>query len=203
MQSSWEDGLTFEEAKKARKILAPKYPILDLFKRHSREVVPTGGGTWSHKCICINQEHKQGNERSPSCNFNEETQEFHCFGCQWFGDVFDVMAKLANRSVLGLLEELVGKGGVDLEGSMPVAIPKLDLARINQKLSVMLREHLDLFKNTDCYEEEFVWTEGEFRKIDERMAWLEPTDVQKAKVLFDGICMDLERRKNSKIEECL
>lgn len=202
MEISWEDGLTREESDRARKLLAPKFSILELFKRYSREVVPTGGGTWTHKCVCINQEHKQGNERSPSCSFNEDEQTFFCFGCRWGGDVFDVMAKLQNRATDQLIEELVKKNGVDVDQDLPPLRPKLDLARINQKMSVMLREHLDLFRNTDCYEEEMVWVDGMFRKIDERLAWLEATDVEEARALYEGICMNLERRKLSSIQEC-
>lgn len=200
---SWDAGLSFEEAQRARKLLAPKYPILELFKRYSRSVEPTGGGTWSHKCVCINQEHKQGNERTASCRFNDETQEFYCFGCGWSGDVFDVMAKMANKDTIVLLEDLIGQEGLNLDEALPAAIPKLDLARINQKMSVMLRDYLEFFRGTDCYNEEAVWTEGEFRKIDERLAWLEPTDVGKIKALWEGVVMDIERRKGGRLEECL
>ena len=201
---SWESEPSYEQMAASRKILATKFSILDLFVKHSREVFPTGGGTWSHKCICPHPDHKQGQERSPSCYFSESERNFSCFGCEWYGDVFDLLGLMTGVSAETLVKEAAGEAGLNLSSlSLPPPVPKMDLNRINQRLSTMLRDHLQMFRETPCYADETAWTDRIFRDIDDRLERLEPTDVGPIRQLYEGTCMSLERRKNDRAGECL
>ena len=203
MSENVEWDLSSKEQAALRQALSSKISMVELFGKHSRSIESIASTTWTHKCICPNPNHKGGDERTPSCCFSEASKEFYCFGCQQKGDAFDLMAMMSNKPANQIAEEWGAKENVDvsqLEAKQVVS--QTDVIRIIHKLSIILRDYLVFFIDTPCYNEETIWVDHEFRKIDDRFAKIDKYDSATARQVYAQVLMDLERRKTQRITEC-
>ena len=80
----------------------PEFTLL--FERDGHTPHRSGGG-WFVACPFHD-------ERSPSCNINNERQKFHCYGCGASGDPFDYWQKSRDLSFQDALEQLASIAGV-------------------------------------------------------------------------------------------
>lgn len=187
----------------ARKLLLANVSLTELFKKYSRSVEPRGGGTWTHKCVCPNPEHKGGNERTASCNFSEETKQFYCFGCGIRGDGFDLIALMTKQPADRLVEEAIVREKLATDGLIGVQRVSLaDFIRFSHKLSITMRDYLKAFRDKPCYDEEAAWVDQAFKRVDERFAKIDKTKIEAVKRVYDQVMVDLERRKSSR-EVCV
>ena len=82
--------------------------IVDLVSSY-QSVINKGGKSWI-KCPF----HSAGQERTPSCILNEDTNNYHCFGCGESGSIFDFVMKIDNRTFTEAAEYLAEKANVTL-----------------------------------------------------------------------------------------
>lgn len=71
-------------------------------------------------------------ESTPSCQVDDRTGKFHCFGCGAGGDIFDYWQRATSLSFQDTLEQLAGMAGIAPETeysprkAAPVAKPKIE-----------------------------------------------------------------------------
>lgn len=67
-----------------------------------------GSGKFTHKCACPNPEHKSGKERSASFYFNKDNGQFFCYGCNIYGNSFDLLKLLGEDPEAAFKKALEG-----------------------------------------------------------------------------------------------
>jgi DNA primase len=190
--NSW---LTTDEMKEVRKQLAKTVNFENIAKRHTTRMEAVSSATWTHKCIC--PFHKNGNERTPSLCISDKEKIFFCYGCSVRGDVFDFIGMIrgAPGETVALRYKESKNISIDIS-DLEVAKPKVNIYEISLQLSVSIREYVSSFKNTEKYNEEILWTDGMFKRIDERFMKLSDECGDDARNFYMQIMLELERRKN-------
>lgn len=189
-------GLTNEEFVAVKKKLGERISFESIFNKKS-SAQPLYSSSWTHRGCCPNPNHKQGNERSASFYFNEKSKEFHCFGCQWNGDVFDFLSIFMATPAKILVEDLINKQNLNLEkilGAAPSA-RKADNFEIKHELGLTLRDFLVSKTDTASYEDHKKWVDSIFKRIDDRFVGLGSEDTVGAQNFSNQILLELDRRK--------
>lgn len=68
-------------------------------------------------------------EKTPSFSVDANRQNYHCFGCQLHGDVFDFVARIEGIDFRGALRLLADRAGIPLRRSPLTSVEKRDFAR--------------------------------------------------------------------------
>lgn len=189
--------LSGEELRALRESLARQMSMVKVIDRFSKQIEEVGAGNFTHKCICPNPEHKQGNERTPSFYFSEETKQFVCWGCGINGDLFDFLELMLKRPADQLAQNYAKKKQVDVEECLKYATaePMIDIGELSYRLGIQLRDHLAAFKGKDEYEAERIWVDNVFLRIDDRFSKLDRREIEQAQQFVSQIEMELERRR--------
>lgn len=189
--------LSSEELIALRQSLSQKMSMAKVIGKFSKYMEEVGASSFTHKCICPNPDHKQGNERTPSFYFSEQDKTFVCWGCQIRGDVFDFLEIMLGRGADQLAQDYAQQQNLSLEDcfSSISSEPRFDIGDLSHRLGLSLRDHLLSFKDKGKYEEEKDWVDTMFRRIDDRFDCLESKDYQQAQHFFMQVQIELERRK--------
>lgn len=184
-----------EEFDALRKHIASKINMVDIISNISKRVEQTSGGLFTHKCICPNPAHKQGNEKTPSFHFSDANKTFTCWGCQKFGDIFNVLSWHLGSPIDVIVNNYASEMKINsLSFDLPKVKPRADTGMINIKLSSIIREFLQKSANKPSYESLKIWADGLFRRIDERLlsATIEP---DQAASFYNHILMEIQRKE--------
>lgn len=149
-----------------------------------------GSGKFTHKCSCPNPAHKGGAEKTPSFYFSEETGQFFCFGCQAYGDSFDLITLLGGSAEAALKAAM--EGG-------PIEVP--DLPAVHKvieagaaKITKKSREKLRSYIGTKDEKEALSWFEKFFIRLDNMLVEMEKETPEQIAGRFLQLNMELGRR---------
>lgn len=200
---SWP--LSIEELQQIKSYLYPKIDFAEIMKKYSKRVEEVFSSSFTHKCICPNPAHKMGNERTPSFYFSEEEKTFVCYGCNIYGDVFDIISLIEGMPWHESVRYFANRHNIDpsnvslkLNGQTKEPIGHYAY-RINLALSVELRDFLCYVKNKypDHYEQERQWVDSKFNEMDSRFSKLISESRENVRAFQGQVLIDLSRRKQS------
>jgi len=197
--SKWP--LSQEQLKIAKKALLPKISFASIIGKYSIEVEEIGASTFSHRCICPNLNHKNGQEKNPSCYFSEEESNFRCFTCGIGGDVFDLVALMEGMPWHKVVMSFLDKEDIDISSLLLNNTPQEKesflqfIFNLNLKLSIQLRDFLKSLENTENYNDAKKWVDQVFRRIDQKLDKLQKGNRKSAKEFELQIGLELERKK--------
>jgi hypothetical protein len=193
--------LSIEELQAAKAVLYDQLSFAEVAAKYSARVEETYSSSFTHKCICPNPRHKNGNERTPSFNFSERDKGFVCFGCGIHGDMFDLIALLEGmpwyQAVRMFLEkESIDLEGIDLDSFKDRVIYQHDyFYDANLHLGTKLRDYLNELQGSPLYEQDANWVDAMFRRIDNRFSKLPDKDFEQAHAFQSQILMEIDRRR--------
>ena len=189
--------MSLEDLQAAAKVAASKLSFVELANKYCKRVESVYSATFTHKCICPNPFHKNGNEKSPSFNFSEKDKFFYCFSCQISGDIFDFITLVEGVPWHDSVMQVIESGAIDL-GELGNPTPSIDiynyLFHLNLDISNEIRDYLALLKDSDKYQEECAWADSVFKRVDETFAKLTDAPPDQAKAFQTQILMELSRR---------
>ena len=197
--SSWP--LSQDELKASKHLIIPHLSFQKVAHKYSKQIEFIGTSNFTHRCICPSSKHKNGNERTPSFYFSEETKSFRCFGCSLNGDIFDLIALMEGMPWYEVVNAFLKTNGIDARAA-GLDFTNVNIASfanyfedINLKLSVSLRDHLLECESTSYYENEKEWVDLIFKRVDSRLSKIRSGDKEALKTLEFHIFTEIERRK--------
>ncbi len=149
-----------------------------------------GSGKFTHKCPCPNPEHKGGGEKTASFYFSRETGQFFCFGCQAYGDAFDLIQMLGGNSNQAMQAAMDGG---------PVVISDLpDVQKVieagSMKLIKKCRETLQAKFGTKDFVEANLWFARFYERLDGFVVEMESETPEQIGGRFLQLNMELTRK---------
>lgn len=193
-----------EELQSAKLVLYEKLKFADVMGKFSDRIEETYSASFSHKCTCPNPKHKNGRERTPSFYFSESQKNFVCFGCNLFGDMFDIIALMEgmpwyNAVRIFLEKEKIDLNEINLESFKGAgAYNNNYVYECNLKLGVELRDYLSSLTGTP-YDIEKKWVDSIFKRMDDRFEKLGDEDASQARAFKAQILLELDRHKKGVI----
>jgi hypothetical protein len=186
--------LTTDENKELRRQLAKSLSFEAVASKHCSRIEPVSSATWTHKCTC--PFHKGGNERTPSLHISDTEKTFFCYGCSARGDIFDFIGMIRGSpgDVIAMKYKESKNIILDIPGTAN-AKPKTDIYEIGLQLSVAIREYIKSKVGEPSYEDDILWADSIFKRIDERFSKLTSDNPEHARNFSMQIMMELERRK--------
>jgi hypothetical protein len=156
----------------------------------ARKTLQSGSGKFTHKCSCPSPAHKGGGEKTASFYFSRATGQFFCFGCNIYGNAFDLIAMLGGSSETAL-ESAIQQG--------PIAIPDTpNMQRLigdhSRKLIKKCRQKLTASYGTRSWEEDFKWMQSFYEKLDKILPDMESESAEQVHGRFLQFNMELNRR---------
>ena len=133
---------THEEMAILREELSKKLSLVQTVTKFTDTVEEVSSGRFSHRCICPNPGHKNGQERTPSFFMSEDEDFFRCWGCGFHGDVFDLLERMKGVPADVLAVNFAKKHDlnlVELLGNKTLKVsPKREIRKLNLKISLFL-----------------------------------------------------------------
>lgn len=158
--------------------------IVDEFSINTEEAF---SDSFDLRCRCPSPEHKQGNERTPSCYINLDENSFYCFGCNKGTNVIDFYMLCTGLTFVEALKEL--KKRVDLgKVSASTSIPKEDNLKYIMEISKLFRDTMK--KNSD----DLKWINSIMKRTDLYLEDINRYDVKKVKRLFEKLDKKIKER---------
>lgn len=194
--------LSQDELKSARAVALESTSFLQVALQYALKIEETQSTAFTHRCTCPNNRHKNGQERTPSFYFSEHEKRFMCFGCSISGDVFDFIALMDGLPWYEALRDFLKNNNVVLDS---VAINSAiahnfkafayNLFETNLKISSELREHLKAHRDQPSYNDERVWVEMMFKKLDSHLNSLTVDGGESLVEIRMQIEMEMARRQ--------
>lgn len=187
--------LTTEESKSVRRHLAMTLSFESIAKKHCNRVEQISSATWTHKCTC--PFHKNGHERTPSLHISDSEKTFFCYGCSAHGDVFDFIGMIRGSPGDTVAAKYKEHKNISIDHieSGP-SQPRINVQDINLQMSIAMREYISSISDAKAREEEIAWSDGIFKRIDERFSKLTDDDGDQARNFYLHIMLELERRRS-------
>lgn len=154
------------------------------------EVESISSNSFTHKCKCPNPNHKGGEERTPSFYFSDVDSTFKCFGCNWNGDVFDLIALLKGMPVDALVDKYVKEKGIKVLLDEIDNTVKFDILKLKYELSIVLRNHYEAYGDKEAD-----WIDSLSIRVDERFSKLTNADYKEAHSFYMQVLLEVSRRK--------
>lgn len=184
------------ELRQASLYFSSKINIELLFEKINKEVESCNHYKFSHKTTC--PFHKNGAERTASLYFSEERKDFICFSCRVSGNSVDLMARLKGVPWQFLVADLLKRNIAELDAIPARASVDHDLPhRIDLEVSGAVRAVVDACRGTPEFERACQWADRMFYRIDERLACLQPSQVDELNSLRMQISLDIQRFSNA------
>lgn len=189
---------SLKELTAAKTILFQKISFIDIMKKHSGRIEQCWHSDFTHKALC--PQHSSGQEKTPSFYFSEKTKSFHCFGCAIHGDVFDFLSYIEGRPSFWIISDFLTTEHISQENmdqpEVENAFQNYDIIHsTNFDMSIQLRDYLSTWKNHSKYEDEKLWVDWMFSRIDDRFAIPKDLTGDQAKSFKIQTLMELNRRK--------
>lgn len=155
-----------------------------------RKNLQSGSGKFTHKCGCPNPAHKGGSEKTASFYFSRETGQFFCFGCNVYGNAFDLISLLGGSSEEAL-DSAIQQG--------PIAIPDTPniqklIGDHSRKLVKKCRLKLVSSIGKTAWAADFKWMQLFYEKLDKILPEMESESAEQVHGRFLQFNMELNRR---------
>lgn len=149
-----------------------------------------GSGKFTHRCSCPNPAHKGGNEKTASFYFSRTTGQFFCFGCQAYGDSFDLISMLGGNQQDALDQAMLGG---------PVIVPDIpDVKRVIDaglaKLTKKSREIVRSKIGHPTFVEANQWFHRFFERLDSFLVEMESETPEQIGGRFLQLNMEITRK---------
>ena len=156
----------------------------------ARRQLQAGSGKFTHKCSCPHPAHKGGSEKTASFYFSRDTGQFFCFGCNIYGNAFDLISLLGGSSD-NALDAAMQQG--------PIAIPETPniqklIGDHSRKLVKKCRSKLAAAVGGSTWEADFKWMQDFYCKLDKILPELEAESAEQIHGRFLQFNMELNRR---------
>jgi hypothetical protein len=161
-------------------------------------------GKYTHRMTCPFQFHKNGQERTASFRFNDNTNRYMCYGCSSKGNVLDFLSIYVgggdeyNLRRLASINGLINDGILNIPShyiSTQSEFSKQSNINILSDIGMCLRQYLLDVKTEPNYAEECIWIDQLFMKVDEYFATINEDDIENAKKIFANLKKTIEKRK--------
>ncbi len=160
--------------------------ILDIAEEFSIELEDAYSGSFSHRCRCPSNDHKNGKERTRSCYIDVENNKFFCFGCSKGHNVIDFYMMCADKNFSEAINELKSRIDIDREDYEPVVIRPTNLD-ILMKISVLFRE--TMLSNP----KKLGYLNNLMIKTDEYVQNINKYDIKNTNALYEKLCHTIKK----------
>lgn len=186
--------LTTDESKAMRRQLAKSLSFEAVVRKYSNRIEAVCSASWTHKCSC--PFHKNGQERTPSLHISDTEKTFFCYACSARGDIFDFIGMIRGSpgDIIAMKYKELKNISVDISDTGPPRA-KFNVHEINLQMSTAIRDYIASVKGSKSYDEEVLWSDSIFKRIDERFSKLTDENSDQARNFSLQVMMELERRK--------
>ena len=162
-------------------------------------------GKYTHRMICPFKFHKNGNERTGSFRFNENTKSFICFGCGTSGTILDFLRLYVGGCEQYHLRKLARMAGIMKDGQLQLpenyVVPQNVIKESNYRIlfdcGLVLRQYLLDIRDNANYNKECEWADKLLTRMDEHFNSIGSEDIEGAKQFYDGLKSAVEKRKRA------
>lgn len=193
---SWELE-TFD----VRKSVAERFSIEEYLENKGVDVESASSGGLDRRCKCPNQNHKNGNEKTPSFYFSSETNEYKCFGCNIYGDYFDLRSLIEGTPASIIFSEEMQNKSFDID---EIKVEVMANKRLAEKIAFEesikigneIKEIIEIYLYTDKYSELDAWADSIYKRVDALMNDIKSFSAQEIKMFFLQLDLEVQRKKS-------
>lgn len=165
---------------------------------------------WKAKCPLPDHCGKgfDGAERTPSFCVSFDNR-FYCFGCGKYGSVVDLVSLVQGIPTIEVIKSFAKNIGLidnlgNWNNDILERIPDKKLIKFDPnktvdpyvlKISVLIRDHIQEFWETEYFEKEFKWIERIAAKVDELLKNIGHEDWEYVKKMYDEINASIRKRR--------
>ena len=161
--------------------------ITDLAKEFGINLEGVVSGRFDYRCRCPSPNHKNGQERTPSCYINSQDNDFMCYGCQASLNCIDFYMLCAGVDFSGAMLELKKRvrGGTGKQHNY----------KIEENNYPALLEISKLFRNTMIeHPDDLEWINKLMIYVDQFILEIDSKNNKKAKYLLSKIEDEINKR---------
>lgn len=168
----WDDDIDIPwlESEGLSQLILDKVSWQQILDYCKIEYIDVGGGDYKSKCPF----HSDGNERTPSLNYSDSKNIYHCFGCHASGNKIDLVKNYFQTPYYIALERVASIIGINSNSDFDISEiegiskrpPEETVSFYTHKAGLLLRENLRFFEDTPKYKACQKWTDRQFSKLD-------------------------------------
>lgn len=170
MSNGWDDQEPWFENENFVKFVLDKVNMIDIISKYKLDFTESSSGNFTHKMKCPLPIHLDGQERTASFYFNEES--WHCFGCNGGSSPIDFICYYEGIPYYKAVEKisklyrLVNVGEDELEEINSTKVPiEHTITPYIYHTGLVIREHLKGITNGNRPKWKR-WADKQFKKLD-------------------------------------
>lgn len=161
--------------------------ITDLAKEFGIDLENVVSGSFDYRCKCPSSNHKNGQERTPSCYINSQANDFMCYGCQASLNCIDFYMLCTGLEF--------GQAIVELKKRVKYGTGRTHTHKVDENNYTYLLEISILFRNAMLdHPEDLVWINKLMMYADQFILEIDPKNNKKAQYLLSKIQDEINQR---------